>query len=1115
MNHIRSSLVLACLSAGLFAQDTSSTPPSKPKGVCRAVLVGVTEYPELKKTYEAKGKLAQYESRIRLQGPRNDVQRMKATLASALGAAEANIKTLTADGDAASQPTRKNIITALEDLARQAKRDDLAVIFLAGHGAQVPDTSGDEVDGFDEVFLPSDTSVWDDKTKTVQGALLDDEIAPLLGKIQGAGARVWFVVDSCHAGTMMRGGEQEDFTRSLTTTDLEIPGDAAAETKRVPTNLDELDKIGPGVTAFYAVHPTQSAVETYLPAGAKDRHGVFTWFLTEQVARSGPGTTFSELHQRICNSLFQCGRGHLTPVLEGEGSVTLMDGSATGARLQLRNDQGRLVLDGGSIHGIKEGDVLDVYPTEKRGQKGASLGQVTVVSARLTESEVQPSKGRALPKDKIPTGAQMLAAEISDASMETRKVRLLLIDDDGKPAPISSLPSNPLTDKDAALRATWVNDKASADYLARRKGDTWHFTTPRTSGVALTATDDTFATVVHRMFRARGLRMVADSSLGRMPANVSLKVEVRDEKGTSLGELKGGMAVRPGWKVHMELSNHSSQRVEVRGYCLDSELVLGKLYDFQEVAPGKDFTKTLDFNDTTQGQEQLLTIISPPGAMHLDALTQELQQVRTRGQESQPRGILGELVSTEVALRGLNDSPEEVGCVHALCYTIGWGEQIAKAKTDEKLASYSELVRSRLQRRAYTEWSPASSLDKSRSLSDVYEKVAPAVVAVHSGNGHGTGFLIDAAQGLVLTNDHVIASSSLYSKRTGRPVYRLVFGDLDADGFMRITHADVIAEVIHKDRGRDLALLRILDRPEWLGKRAVVKVEPRAAKPATSCAIVGHPSSGMLWSVRSGLVSATGSWPKDHISNIMQLVGLSADERTAATEALDRESPRKVLISTCGANPGDSGSPLVDEQGNLIAVTFAVPSNPMDKEFTYHVALDEVLAFMKAAPGPNYEPALVPPQAWFEPAALGWTPSSEGNNQAWMKIEHGPDNSLFIDFDGDSTLEAATAEEAIAAMQRGQEKELDFEIAITQRPQHFMCSYDCNDDGKFDLILVDHDGDRKSDFEYRFDEESGKWAFETASGRPVVFLKHLGGQYGSSKSKAYKQATWLLQQLLD
>lgn len=94
-----------------------------------------------------------------------------------------------------SQATKAAMVAAFDALISGAREGDTVVITFSGHGTLAPDTSGDEIDGYDEALCPYDIQ---------QGhALLDDEIHQLFLK-RPAGVRLILLSDSCHSGTVTR-----------------------------------------------------------------------------------------------------------------------------------------------------------------------------------------------------------------------------------------------------------------------------------------------------------------------------------------------------------------------------------------------------------------------------------------------------------------------------------------------------------------------------------------------------------------------------------------------------------------------------------------------------------------------------------------------------------------------------------------------------------------------------------------------------------------------------------------------------------------------------------------------------------------------------------------------
>lgn len=94
-----------------------------------------------------------------------------------------------------SQATKAALVAGFEQLIGSAKSGDTVAITFSGHGTLAPDTSGDELDGYDEALCPYDIH---------QGqVLLDDEIHQLFAK-RAAGVRLILISDSCHSGTVTR-----------------------------------------------------------------------------------------------------------------------------------------------------------------------------------------------------------------------------------------------------------------------------------------------------------------------------------------------------------------------------------------------------------------------------------------------------------------------------------------------------------------------------------------------------------------------------------------------------------------------------------------------------------------------------------------------------------------------------------------------------------------------------------------------------------------------------------------------------------------------------------------------------------------------------------------------
>jgi metacaspase-1 len=87
--------------------------------------------------------------------------------------------------------TRSAVITGITRAAKTLAPGDIFLLTYSGHGGQVPDLNGDEVDDMDETWCLFD------------GELIDDELYSYLAKFK-QGVRVLVFSDSCHSGTVTK-----------------------------------------------------------------------------------------------------------------------------------------------------------------------------------------------------------------------------------------------------------------------------------------------------------------------------------------------------------------------------------------------------------------------------------------------------------------------------------------------------------------------------------------------------------------------------------------------------------------------------------------------------------------------------------------------------------------------------------------------------------------------------------------------------------------------------------------------------------------------------------------------------------------------------------------------
>jgi len=187
------------------------------------------------------------------------------------------------------------------------------------------------------------------------------------------------------------------------------------------------------------------------------------------------------------------------------------------------------------------------------------------------------------------------------------------------------------------------------------------------------------------------------------------------------------------------------------------------------------------------------------------------------------------------------------------------------------------------------------SLASNFPAKEVYEQASKRVVLIiaRSQSGFkslGTGSII-SDDGLVLTNAHVVDDQD-----SGRPCddIRVFFKPERVTGRVEkdLKH-ETSAKVVKFSSELDLALLSLEEAPVNIGKIEVA--DPEEIKIGEEVIAIGHPDQGGLWSLTYGRISGS-------IENYTNIPG------------------KDVFQTDTSLNRGNSGGPLLDQRGYLVAV---------------------------------------------------------------------------------------------------------------------------------------------------------------------------------------------------
>jgi putative serine protease PepD len=174
------------------------------------------------------------------------------------------------------------------------------------------------------------------------------------------------------------------------------------------------------------------------------------------------------------------------------------------------------------------------------------------------------------------------------------------------------------------------------------------------------------------------------------------------------------------------------------------------------------------------------------------------------------------------------------------------------------------------------------------SATEIYQRDSTGVVAIKAvtgeGEDEGTGIVLNE-KGLILTNDHVIKGATSVT--------------VDASGSSKATRA---ARIVGEEANLDLALIQV--EPSGLGLQALRLVSSSPVQVGDAVYAIGTPY-GLEETLTRGIVSALNR-------------EISAPDGAKITGAIQTDA---------ALNPGNSGGPLLNEEGYVIGVNSQIASD--------------------------------------------------------------------------------------------------------------------------------------------------------------------------------------------
>ena len=237
----------------------------------------------------------------------NDVPLIKGTLMKQ-DFKEENITVLTN-----ASATRAGILQAIEDLKSKIQPGDIVVIHYSGHGQQIFDDNGEEIDGKDESLVPYDALV-----KYIPGVyegenhIRDDELGSIIANFRntlGKEGQLLMLLDSCHSGSATRGGKARGGEATFAPPGW-TPG---ASENKTGSGLIEAAKAGPGAAPFVMLSGASADELNYEYEG----YGSLSFAFSKAMGDLGSGATYRKLFSAISVNMNIISPNQ-TPTAEGD-----------------------------------------------------------------------------------------------------------------------------------------------------------------------------------------------------------------------------------------------------------------------------------------------------------------------------------------------------------------------------------------------------------------------------------------------------------------------------------------------------------------------------------------------------------------------------------------------------------------------------------------------------------------------------------------------------------------------------------------------------------------------------------------------------------------------------
>lgn len=284
--------------------------------------------------------------------------------------------------------TRIGILNAIEDLQSRIKPGDIVVIHYSGHGQQIFDNNGDEIDDKDEAIVPYDALVRYTSNYKGENHIRDDELGNIIANFRntlGKNGQLLILLDSCHSGSATRGGKARGGEGTFAPPNWE----PTSHKNTQGSGLVEKTTVNVDAAPFVMISGASADELNYEYEG----YGSLSYAFTKAMNDLGSNVTYRKLFSAIATNMNVISPKQ-TPTIEGDTDYKLFKGDYVKQQpyfeISKISRPDIIKINAGKLQRLFDGTTVSILPSgTSKVNESKIITKGTITKASYNESIIK------------------------------------------------------------------------------------------------------------------------------------------------------------------------------------------------------------------------------------------------------------------------------------------------------------------------------------------------------------------------------------------------------------------------------------------------------------------------------------------------------------------------------------------------------------------------------------------------------------------------------------------------------------------------------------------------------------------------------------------------------